>query len=111
MKLKLSIVPLLALLLLGCASLGVPTPQNFRERLAAATVTVTGVRQTNLTLLTAKKISPDDAAYVNAKANEARAGIDIARSLEKVDPTGADNRLSAAIVILEALNAYLAEHK
>lgn len=108
---ELSIVPLLAILLLGCASMGVPTPQTFRERIAAAYVTVTGIRQTTLTLLQAKKISPDDAGNVNQSADQARAGVDIARSIETVDPTGADNRLNASIAILESLQAYLGSKK
>jgi hypothetical protein len=97
--------------LAACQSFGIPTPQTFPERIAAAYVTTTGVRQTALTLLTAKRISPDDAKNVNESANHARAGIDIARSLEVVDPTAADNRLNASIAILEALNTYLGERK
>lgn len=97
----------LALYLSACGTLGVPTPETFRERIAAGYVTVTGIRQTNLTLLQAKKISPDDAGNVNTSADQARAGIDIARNLETVDPAGATNRLNASIAILQALQTYL----
>ena len=88
-------------------SLGVPQPENFRERIVVAYSTVTAVRQSTLTLLEARKISPDDAENINTQADTARAGIEIARTLEGTSPSAASERLAAAIAITEALQAYL----
>lgn len=95
----------------GCAFLGQPTPETFRERAAVALTTVTTVRQTALTLLQAQKITPDDATSVQGGADQARAGIEVARQIEATNPQAAENRLSAAITGLTALQAYLESRK
>lgn len=108
MKRALKIPFLLAVMLLaGCQFLGQPTPETFRERAAVALTTVTAVRQTALTLLQAGKITPDDAQSVQGGADQARAGIEVARQIEATNPQAAENRLSAAITGLTALEAYL----
>lgn len=94
------------LLLASCASL--PTPDTFNERLAVAISAVTAVRTTTTALLQAKKITPDDAQNVQDGANTARAGIEVARTMAKVNVAAADNRLTAVSTALTALNAYLA---
>ena len=99
----------LALVLAGaCAYLGQPTPETFSERAAAAYTSVTTVRQTALELLQTGNITPADAQTVQDAADNARAGIDVARSIAIANPGQADNRLTAAITALTALNAYLA---
>jgi hypothetical protein len=104
-------LPLLLILLAGCGILGVPQPQTLRERIAAAYVTEAAVRQTGLTLLQARKITPADNANVNQTADNARAGIEIARSLESVDPANANTRLQLSIEILTGLQQYLEGRK
>jgi len=112
MKLKLhQALPLLFLLLAGCASLGVPAPSTFNEKAAAALATVTGARQTTLTLLQAGKLTPDDAENVNAQADNLRQGIDIARQIHSTNTAAGDDRLTATITALTALNAYLGTRK
>ena len=102
----------LALLLLGaCAYLGQPTPETFNERAAAAYASVTAVRQTALTLLQTGNITPADAQNVQEGADNAREGIDVARSIAVTNPGQAENRLTAAVVALNALNAYLASQQ
>jgi ABC-type Fe3+-hydroxamate transport system substrate-binding protein len=103
--------PVFALLLLAlvtaCASMGIPTPETFNERAAAATVTVTGVRSATLDLLKTGRINAADAQNAQDQADIARKGIDVARSIYKTDPAGADARLTATITALQALQTYL----
>lgn len=95
-------------LLVACTALGVPSPDTFNEKAAVALGTVTQVRATTLQLLQAKKITADDAQHVQSQADNARAGIDIARGLSKTDLTAAGNKLAMATAVLTAAQAYLA---
>lgn len=95
------------LLLAGCAALGVATPQTFNERLAAGYTSVTGVRSLSNTLLQDHKITADDHLNVERQADTARAGLDIASTLQPVDQSGADAKLQSALQIVTALDAYL----
>jgi hypothetical protein len=92
----------------ACASMGVPSPQNFGEQLAVGISTVTEVRNSAGTLLVAKKISADDAQNVQTQADNARAALDVARSMRATDPGGAQTKLTTTITILQGLKAYLA---
>jgi len=104
-RIYLSLVALL--LIVGCETLGIAKPETFKEKLAVGYVTVTAVRQSATTLLTAKRLTADDAQNVQDQANNARAGLDIARGLEKTDPKAADAKLTAIRTALTALQAYL----
>jgi hypothetical protein len=95
------------LILSACASLGVPTPDTFNKKLAVAVATVTEVRNTGATLLSAGKISASDAANIEKQADTAREGLNVARTLSGKDLAGADNKLTAATAILQALQTYL----
>lgn len=99
---------IIALALTACAQLGIPKPETFNERLAVGYSTVTTVRQTATTLLQAKKITADDAQNVQQQADNARAGLDIARTISKTDAKAADAKLTAVRSALTALQAYLA---
>ncbi len=96
-----------AMLLSACAQLGVPTPQTTEERIAATIVSVTAVRETTLTLLQAKKITPDDAENIQRQADNVRAGAIVARSLVGVDSTAADAKLQQTRAVLLAVQQYL----
>jgi hypothetical protein len=98
---------LAVVLLAGCQFLGIAEPQSFDQRLLVGYESVAGVRQVAATLVTSKAISVGDAENVQLGADNARAGLDIAASLKPVDPTAADARLQASLMILRALNAYL----
>lgn len=111
MKFKLSILPLLILLIAGCASLGVPAPQTFNQRAAAATATVNTASQTVLTLLQAHKISPDESDRYTDRAEDAQEAIDLARGIYPSNPTDAENRLALVIAALQVLTAELETHK
>ena len=106
MKLKLSVAWLLALLLVGCSTLGVPAADTFNKRVVAANALVEQASATVETLLVAGKISKEEAQQYNQRAKDAAAAIDIARSAQATDPAEADARLSA---IMNALNALVAE--
>jgi hypothetical protein len=98
-------------LLTGCASLGVPAPQDFQERAAAATVSVNTASQTALTLLQARKITPDESDRYVDRAEELQSAIDLARSIHAANPAEAQDRLSAAIAALTILTAELERRK
>jgi hypothetical protein len=100
-------VAILAFAMVACASLGVPTPKTFNERLAAGYTSVTTVRQLGTTLVTAGKITPDDAQNIQAQANTARSGLDIAKTLSATLPVAAEDKLTATLVILVELQKYL----
>jgi hypothetical protein len=98
---------LLALALVSCAQMGVPTPTTFNQRLAVAVVTVTEVRNTAATLLAAGKISVEDAKNIQAQADVAREGLNVARGVSVTDLAAASTRLEAMNTVLHALQTYL----
>lgn len=102
---------LLLLLLAGCASLGLPTPTSFNERMLAAYGTVKEIVKDGDTLLLAKKLSPDDAQNVVTQALNARAALDLARTMSASDPAAANTKLATTITVLSALQSYLATKK
>jgi hypothetical protein len=111
MKYKLSIIPLL-LILTACAALSVPPADTFNKRAAAATATVNTVSQTALTLLQARKITPDESDRYIARAEEAQKAINVARSIYADDPMDdGQHRLVMAIRALEVLTAELEARK
>jgi hypothetical protein len=99
---------LLCIVLTACSALGIPSAENFSEKLAGGYVAVTGIRNTAANLLTAEKIDSADAQNIQNTSDNARAGLDIARTLQGSDPTAAENRLTATLTVLTALEAYLA---
>lgn len=107
-SIRLVLCMLLASALIACASLGVPTPDTFNKKLAVGISTVTELRSTATTLLVAGKITATDAQNIQTQADNAAAGITIARSLSGADLTAADAKLTASVTILTALQAYLA---
>jgi len=98
----------IAAALTSCAQLGIAPAETFAQKLAVGYSSVTAVRQSATTLLTAKKITADDAQNVQAQADNARAGLDIARTVSKTDPKAADAKLTSIRTLLTALSAYLA---
>lgn len=92
----------------GCPSVGVPSPVTFKEKLSAAYVTNTAIRETSVNLLSAKKIGSDDAENIMKQNDNFRAGLDIARKLSGSDLSAADAKLTAVRTGLTALQAYLA---
>lgn len=110
MKLKLSILPLL-LILTACGLLGVPQADTFNKKAAAATSSVNVASQTVLTLLQARKITPNESDAYTDRAESAQEAIDLARSMRSTDPAGAQDRLDAIIRALQVLTVELEKRK
>jgi hypothetical protein len=99
---------LLAVLILSaCTTLGTPAPKSFNERLAYGYTSVIQVRDTARVLLQANVISVEDAANIQQTADQARAGLDLARIFGQT-PRGED-KLAATLIVLTELQAYLAK--
>lgn len=107
MKLKLSILPLLIVLISGCASLGVPKADTFNKQIVVANGLVASAASTAETLLTAGKITQGEARDVVEQGTEARATIEVIRQLHATDPLAAENRLNTIIAALTALQTRL----
>jgi len=108
MKAKLFLSALVLTVLTACASLGLAKPESFNEKASVAISSVTAVRQTAAALLQADKITAADAQNIQNQANNARAGITVAIAINATDPKAAENRLTAVLVGLNAITAYLA---
>lgn len=107
---KLAIIPLL-LILTACASLGVPPADTFNKQAAAAVSSVNAASQLSLTLLQARKITPDESDAYTARAEDAQEAIDLTRSIRSTDPAGAQDRLDAIIRTLQILTVELEARK
>jgi hypothetical protein len=94
-------------LVVGCAQMGVASPNTFNEKLAVAVAANTEVRSTAAVLLQAGKISAEDAKNVLAQTDVARQGLDVARSMAGTDLSTATSRLEATTAALKALQTYL----
>lgn len=95
--------------LTACAALGLPTAETFNQKLAVGYGTVTAVRNTAATLVTAGKLTPDDAQNVQTQVDTARSALDLARTAYKAgDVAGAATKLDTTATVLRALQAYLA---
>lgn len=101
-------LPLLALLLVGCASLGLAPASTFEEKLAYAVSQNAAVRQAAGNALEAGDIDLADARNVLKLTDEARTTLDAARMAAGVgDLSTAEARLSLATTILVKLQDYL----
>lgn len=95
-------------LLAGCASFGLATPQTFDQKLAFAYGTHSAVQQGATQALADKTLSSTDAMQVLKLADESRALLDAARAAAKAgDPTTANGKLLLATSILTQLQTYL----
>lgn len=108
MKLKLSIIPLLLILLAGCPSMGIVTPQSFDQRLSYAYDQHTAALQSITNAVNAKEMSGTDGKAVLAIADNARLLLDSARvATTSGDTATAEGRLLLATNVLRELTSYL----
>lgn len=98
---------LVAVTFSGCAALGVPAADTFNKKAAAATQSVNAASQMTLTLLQARKITPDEADAFIDRAEEAQQAVDFARSIYANDPAGGQDALAKAIAVLTVLTSEL----
>lgn len=95
-------------LMSGCAVLGLSSPETFNQKLIVAYSTITGINNTATNLLNLRVISADDGENVLKSTDAAKAGIDVARVIQRTDSTAADAKLNSIRVALTALQTYLA---
>jgi hypothetical protein len=103
-----TLISIALVLLTACSSFGVPSPETFNEKAAAAISSVTTVRNTAYTLLVSNKITATDAINIQKQADNAREAIAVAISIHAANPEAGADRLTAVITALNALSAYLA---
>lgn len=96
------------LILPGCTSLGIPQPQTFNQKALVAYSGVTAATDTANNLALAGKLSKSDAQNVVNTAQQAKDAIGIAITVHASDVNLGDQKLQATLVILNALNSYLA---
>lgn len=106
---KFNFLPLAFLLLVGCASLGLVTPETFNEKAAFTREAVNGVIGATTTALDAQAIHSSDAEWVR---NTAQRTLVLLVSAETAygagDPATAEGRLKLAQGVLKELQKYLA---
>ena len=91
------------LLLAGCASLGVQAPQTFEERAAAATASANAASASVLTLLKARKITPDESDRYIDRCEEAQTAINLARAIHAANPDEGAKQLAVVVAALQTL--------
>lgn len=106
-KLQVSLISLLALMLAGCAALGVPKADTFNKQIVVANGIVESIAETAGTLYSAGKISTEEKDDVHLQGTEARVTIELLRKLHATDPLAAENRINTLIVALSALQTRL----
>jgi hypothetical protein len=84
-----------------------PDIDTFNKRLGAAYVLNTAVRRASVSLMDAGKISAQDGENTMAANDAAKAGLDLAATMSKIDLAAADGKLNAVSATLMALSAYL----
>lgn len=99
---------LLSALLISCAQMGVPAADTFNKRLMAGYQTVEAIAWSAGSLRSAGKLSDADRDNVVATSRTAIAALDLARQVHATNPQAGDDKLSATITVLGALQAYLA---
>jgi hypothetical protein len=107
---KLRYAPFFALLLTvltACATLNVPAPTTWNQRVLAAYNLEDGVVQSVQTLTVAGKVSKADAQKFHDNAVELKNDIDLADQLHGNNPAEGEQALTTAIGALQALQIEL----
>jgi hypothetical protein len=97
----------LALLLTGCATLGLVAPQTTDQKLAYAEGAVIAAQQSITQALTAGLLTSAQATNANAMTLSALAVIKTGRSLETTNATAAANDLALATNAIAGIQTYL----
>jgi hypothetical protein len=108
MKLKNMFTTVAVMLVLtGCATTGLQSPQSFDQRLAYAYGTHTAVMEAAALSKENGSLSKDEAAEVAKLADQAQVFLDGAKAVEKTNPSGAQKNLELALAVLQQLQLYL----
>lgn len=97
----------IVLFLAGCAALGVPPANTFNKRALVANTTIESAAITVKRLYDTGKISGTEANDVTEKLQVAADTVDAAVNIHWITPEEANTRLDAAILALQALEAFL----
>lgn len=95
----------------GCSLLGVKPPENFEDHVANAYTALSTARDTSTALAQAGKIQEEDFADFIKQCDSAREAIQVSRVVHNIDQAAGQQRLEAAITMLNALNDYLERRK
>lgn len=97
----------LLVMLSACATLNVPAPTTWNQRVLAAYNSGSAATQSVQTLLTAGKISKEDAQKFHDQAIELKNAVELADKIHGDDPTKGEDALATAIAALQALQLEL----
>ena len=108
-QLRRPLIPaLLVMLIAGCASLGILTPQTLDERLSYGYEQLTAALQTVSAAANQKLITKSEGQSILAIADQSRLLLDAARAAQtNGDLTSAEGRLVLAVNVLRELQTYL----
>jgi hypothetical protein len=106
---KLATSCFLIFALAACAAFGVPAAPNFNAKVVAASKTVDAVASSAIQLRVAGKLNNAQRDKAVAACTTALSTIEIAKGLRPTDPLLAENRLSMALAIIVALQAFTAD--
>jgi hypothetical protein len=95
------------LLVAGCAALGVPPANTFNKRAYVANVTIEAAAKTVKQLYDAGKIDNEQRHELVDNLKTVAGTVDAAVNIHWLNPEEANTRLDAAVVALQALEAYL----
>lgn len=98
---------MIAIMLSGCQEMPSQASQTFNQRIATGNALVGTIADSIPILGEAGKLTPEDAQNVLDQAKNLKSGLDIAVSLHGPQPGAAEDRLTAVMAALTALNDYL----
>ncbi len=102
-KTKIPFLFALFIFVSACTSLGVPQPDTFNKKVAAAITMTNTASQTVLTLLKARKITPDESDRYLDRIDSSVKSIAFVQAIHEAEPQAAELRLAVAIKTLELL--------
>jgi len=95
-------------MLSACAQLGIGQADTFAKKQLGAYTTVKTIAQSTLALEKSGVLSKDEAANIKNQNRAALTAIDMAGQIAETNIKDANTRLTSAITILTALQAFLA---
>jgi len=102
------VITLVAIMLSACAQLGIGQADTFAKKQLGAYTTVKTIAQSTLALEKSGVLSKDEAANIKNQNRAALTAIDMAGQIAETNIKDANTRLTSAITILTALQAFLA---
>lgn len=105
-RVALAAATLLLVTLAACQSIGI-TADTFNKKLEVGYALVESTGNVATQLATAGKLKKDDVSNVIKTLEDAKLGLDVARSSHDATPAVADQKLQATLTVLEALQTYL----